>query len=133
MKVSARGLRLLPCLAWFVAVAPAASQAILTIKAVSKGAAQEISLGGQVWLRLRGPGARRLAQATVARLTEALLSGPGPTDVTVRVRGAAEAELLVRGQTVLTVTAELAKLHQTSPRQLAELWAGGLRAALAQP
>lgn len=94
----------------------------------------DISLAGQVLLRIRYPAAgytvAQRADAVQSRLNATLtMPGVGSGDVAVKMVGK-EAAVYVRSQLIITADSTTAKFNQTTPAKLAAAWAANLRKAL---
>jgi hypothetical protein len=94
----------------------------------------DISLAGQVLLRIRYPAAgytvAQRADAVQSRLNDTLtIPGVNAGDVAVKMVGK-EAAIYVRNQLIITADSTTAKFNKTTPEKLAATWAANLRKAL---
>lgn len=93
----------------------------------------EVLMGDRVVIRVRtaagGLSAAERADLMARRLKELVDQGAKPADVTTSYLGG-EAVVLVKGQLVATADRFHAELNGTTPRRLANSWAGNIRQAL---
>lgn len=111
---------------------PTLAQRILTVHLTPGPSYSQLSLGGQVWLRLRGPGHVAEARSLAVRLTEQLLQGLQPGEVSTE-KVDKNARLLARGKPLLLLTASQAAAQNSDAAALADRWATALKEILNGP
>ncbi|MCX7597411.1 MAG: hypothetical protein N2512_00895 [Armatimonadetes bacterium] len=109
------------------------SQRILTVRTRQTSLGSEMMVGGQVWLRLRGPGHAAQVERTASGLRAALLAGMWPKDVQVKAAEGGAYELRIKERVLLVVTRQEAAAQKSVPASLAERWAEQLREFVASP
>lgn len=128
--------RLLICLLLFGCTACVAvrsdAQPILRVT-VRRGAEYAaVVVGGRVWIRLRGPDCAKAASEVARRLSQVLVDGIKPQDITVR-KQRGEAVIRARGRTVVTVTRSQATAQRSSVSGLVRRWAEALKSIVGRP
>ncbi|MCS7265270.1 MAG: hypothetical protein NZ805_10605 [Armatimonadetes bacterium] len=89
----------------------------------------ELKAAGQTILRWRGIGALQEIQRLATRLNELLWQGAKPEEISVaKVQGGFS--ILLRNETLLTITHQIARTVGSDTRALANLWAQKLQQAL---